>query len=174
MTKAVRTRGRWVEVSADDIAKATRNNSRHCAVAVAIHRLRPDARAITVDISTIRYSKPKQRKRFIFITPARVQEYIAAFDAGKKIEPFSFSMPHEAFVHPMAKVDKLEKTAGKTLRVKKATAKVKAHSKGPTKHYVVEGRKGPPQSKRAKEYRIFGRRVLRENWPQHAHGVVVP
>ena len=173
MTRAVRHKGRWVEVVQGDIDKATRSNSRHCAVAVAIGRLRPDARAITVDISTIRYSVPKVRKRFIFLTPTKVQDYIAAFDAGKKIDPFSFSMPQEAFVHPMSvvvrKVEKVEKARGR-----KGSAKVKALPKGPSRHYVVEGRKAPPQSKRAKEYRHFGRRVLRENWTQHAHGVVVP
>jgi hypothetical protein len=61
------------------------------------------------------------------------------------------------------------------VREKPSTTKAATYCQLPRNSaYVVEGRKGPPQAKRANEYPVFRRRVLRENWPLHADVVVVP
>jgi hypothetical protein len=79
-----------VHVTDSDIAKAKQNDSMMCVVAQAIARTFPDARRISVDIQSIRWSDVQGRHTYL--TPYAVQGYIVAFDAGDDINPFSFSL----------------------------------------------------------------------------------
>jgi hypothetical protein len=82
-----RTRFNFV-VTAEDIAKATANDSYKCVVATAIARTVKDARKIEVDLQTIRWSDSEGRH--VFLTPFSVAGYVIAFDAGEELFPFKF------------------------------------------------------------------------------------
>jgi len=89
MAKKTNAFGRLtVQVTEADIAKAKANDSMMCVVAQAIARTFPEARRISVDIQSIRWSDPKGRHTYL--TPYSVQGYIVAFDAGDDIHPFTF------------------------------------------------------------------------------------
>lgn len=79
-----------IQVTEADITKAESNNSMRCVVAQAIARTIPDASRISVDVQTVRWSAGNER--FVFLTPYSVQGYVVAFDAGDKIEPFTFNL----------------------------------------------------------------------------------
>jgi hypothetical protein len=80
---------RRITVTQDIIDTAVRNDSKHCAVADALAATIPDASHIIVDLNTLRFTM-KNGKRWAYITPNRVGDYIIAFDAGETIEPFTF------------------------------------------------------------------------------------
>jgi hypothetical protein len=83
-----RKRTRWdIEVTAEDIEKAHRNDSYRCVLAQAIARQVPGARNIDVDLRTIRWSD--DAGRHVFLTPYTAAGYVVAFDAGDELEPFS-------------------------------------------------------------------------------------
>lgn len=85
-----------VEVTPEIIADATREDSGHCMIAEAVKAALPHARQVSVDIQTIRYSDPRTRARYIFLTPRLAQSALVAFDAGEEIEPFKVQLrnPH--------------------------------------------------------------------------------
>jgi len=83
---------KYIEVLQEDIDRAIANCSNRCAVAEAIRRYYPTAVRMRVDLATIRFTLPEKQKRYIYLTPAKAQEYIIAFDAGEKLEPFSFRL----------------------------------------------------------------------------------
>jgi hypothetical protein len=81
---------RSVSVTLKNINDSIPANSSHCMIADAIKRSFPESRNISVDIQTIRWSEPKKRQRYIFLTPARAQRAIIDFDEGKKPKAFRF------------------------------------------------------------------------------------
>jgi hypothetical protein len=80
-----------VDVTQEDIDQAVRSNSRKCAVAVALARTLPDATRISVDVQTVRFTDGRGVRR-IYLTPTAPERYLISFDAGDKIEPFSFGL----------------------------------------------------------------------------------
>jgi hypothetical protein len=79
-----------VRVTENDIKWAVREDSTRCMVAKALARQVDDAHRIEVDTQTIRFTTATGR--FAYLTPLRVQQYVAAFDAGDPVEPFEFSL----------------------------------------------------------------------------------
>ena len=79
-----------IEVTADDIAQATRSDSVRCVVVQAVARSIPDATRIDVDLQAVRFTIGDQR--LLYLTPYTVQGYIVAFDAGDDIIPFGFRL----------------------------------------------------------------------------------
>jgi hypothetical protein len=79
-----------IKVTPEDIATAKRKDSYKCVVTQAIARAIPEATRIETDTQTIRFTW--QDTRYMFLTPASVQGYVIAFDAGDPIEPFSFHL----------------------------------------------------------------------------------
>jgi hypothetical protein len=79
-----------IKVTPEDIAKAKRNDSYKCVVTQAIARAIPDATRIETDTQTIRFTW--EGNRYMFLTPASVQGYVIAFDAGEPLDPFSFHL----------------------------------------------------------------------------------
>jgi hypothetical protein len=60
-------------------------NSSHCAIAMAIAEAVPDARYIAVDLQTIRWTDPKKKVRYCFLTPSIAQhQIIIPFDQGER------------------------------------------------------------------------------------------
>ena len=87
-----------VDVTQELIDTAVRNNSNRCMVQAAMQHTFPTATHVTVDIHTIRMTLPEDQKRYIYLTPGRVQQYIFDFDEGQKVEPFSFRLESPAWI----------------------------------------------------------------------------
>jgi len=77
-----------LEVSQDIIDSSCKADSSHCMIADAVRKAVPEARSISVDIQTIRFSLPGTRKRYFYITPRQAQLALLDFDAGVPPEPF--------------------------------------------------------------------------------------
>lgn len=90
-----------ITVTREDIDGAIRNVSKHCAVATGIKASVEGCLRPQVDIQTIRWSESATGKRYIYLTPPIVADYIIAFDAGDKIEPFEFDLITPAYTGRM-------------------------------------------------------------------------
>jgi len=79
-----------VDVTQEDIDTALRKNSSRCVVATAIARTVPKATNVTVDVHSIRFTEGG--RRYTYLTPHPVMDYIVAFDAGDVLHPFTFRL----------------------------------------------------------------------------------
>lgn len=82
----------FIKVEKDVIDNAIQRESRHCMIVDAIHKKMPHVKNVQVDVATIRFTNPRVHKRYIYLTPPEAQKQILRFDAGKKIDPFVFSL----------------------------------------------------------------------------------
>jgi len=95
MTKAAPKSPRPViHVSLDSIKTAMRADSAHCMIADSIAAQIPDARNVSVDLATIRWSDPAKGVRYIYLTPRNAQELLIAFDQGwdDLLQPIHFEL----------------------------------------------------------------------------------
>jgi hypothetical protein len=69
-----------IKVTEEDIATAMPKDSGHCAIADAIARQIPDAKSVTVDLQTIRWSDATHR--YTYLTPRKAQTFLVAYDQG--------------------------------------------------------------------------------------------
>lgn len=85
-----------IEVTKDQIDFAIPRDSSHCMIADAVKSAVPLATHVSVDLQTIRFSRPDLRKRFTFLTPRIAQLALVNWDAGNKPDPFHFYLrqPH--------------------------------------------------------------------------------
>src|SRR5262245_29675858 len=146
-----------INVTQEIIDGAVTNTSSRCMVADAVKKAFPRAVRIRVDMQTIRWTDPAQQKRYVYLTPARAQQYIIAFDAGDTIKPFRFRLDRQGRqIIPMVQ---MTPEVQKALHEKTARLKVKRSSGGS----VVEkiGGKAPPLG--PSTTRGFGVRGLRVN-----------
>jgi hypothetical protein len=81
-----------IVVSADLIDRACRADSSHCMIADAIKAQIPDAQHVSVDLQTIRYTRPATGRRYLVLTPAKAQLAIIEFDQGRPVAPFSLNL----------------------------------------------------------------------------------
>jgi hypothetical protein len=81
-----------LHVTQDIIDSAQARNSTHCLIAEALAVARPEAKNISVDLATIRYTDPKKGVRFTYLTPRTAQVCIVNFDQGKPSTPFSLQL----------------------------------------------------------------------------------
>ncbi len=84
-----------IKVTKHHIENGTRKDSHHCMIADAIHSADPTAKYVLVDLQSIRWSNLETGQRYTALTPAIAQSKLIAFDTGKKVEPFMFT------VHPI-------------------------------------------------------------------------
>lgn len=89
---AKRVRLRDIQVTQDDIDKATRENSHSCMIAEAIKRQVPDVKNVAVDVQSIRFYDTKHKRRVAFLTPQECVLGLVRFDRGVPPKPFKFSM----------------------------------------------------------------------------------
>jgi hypothetical protein len=77
-----------VPVTVDpEIAKeAIARDSAHCMWADAVKKAVPNARHVTVDLQTIRFTDPEKRLRYTYLTPRSAQLSLIKFDLGEHIE----------------------------------------------------------------------------------------
>jgi hypothetical protein len=67
------------------IDEAMEKNSSHCATAEAIREQVPEARFISVDLQTIRWTDAIKKVRYVFLTPHAIQGgVIVPFDQGER------------------------------------------------------------------------------------------
>jgi hypothetical protein len=83
-----------VQVTAEHIALAVPRNSGHCMIADAVKEAVPDARNVSVDIQTIRFTR--NRRRYVYLTPRPCQVSLLRFDDGEQPEPFRFHLGRPA------------------------------------------------------------------------------
>lgn len=91
-----------VRVMQADIDGARQANSNKCAIARAIASSLPTASHISVDVASIRFTHDGGSKRSYYMTPAKVQRFIFAFDAGEPVEPFEFAL-RDGTTHAVAR-----------------------------------------------------------------------
>jgi hypothetical protein len=89
-----------ITVTQDNISRSARADSSHCMIANAVREAIPQARNISVDLQTIRYSDPERGVRYTYLTSAAAQAALVAFDEGSLVEPFSFTISN-AYVAPV-------------------------------------------------------------------------
>lgn len=87
-----------VSVTAELIEGAIPMDSSHCMIADAIKKAVPLAKAVSVDLASIRWTDPRAGKRYLYLTPPSVQAALIRFDNGQKPEPFRFTLRNPAQV----------------------------------------------------------------------------
>lgn len=130
------------EITKEHIADAKRRDSQHCMIADAI-QARTDAKYVLVDVQTIRWSNLKKGKRYVYLTPPEAQRAILAFDQGKRVEPFSFTVDNPVHVWAVSRFK------ANTEATRRARAK-----------YERTGRKRAKRKPVVTREREFGMRVL--------------
>ena len=81
-----------VNVTKELIEAAIPLDSSHCMIADAIKVAVPEARSVIVDLAAIRWTNPREGKRYIYFTPGSVQDVLLQFDNGVKPRPFRFDL----------------------------------------------------------------------------------
>jgi hypothetical protein len=81
-----------VEVTEETISHAAKRDSQHCMIADAVRAAFPDAKAISVDLATIRFTDPRKGLRYTYLTPRMAQVELVKFDQGIKTQPFKFRL----------------------------------------------------------------------------------
>jgi hypothetical protein len=84
----------FIEVRQEHIDEALRASSSHCAIAMALQAALPDARFVSVDLQSVRFTDPRRGVRICFLTPHPARELIIGFDQGdaERCKPITFSM----------------------------------------------------------------------------------
>jgi hypothetical protein len=77
-----------VEVTAEDIAGGTRECAGACPVALALNRHVKEASVMCINM----YWRDEAREYHRAPTPDHVRDWFERFDAGRKVEPFSFTV----------------------------------------------------------------------------------
>lgn len=90
-------------VSAEMIATAIPEDSAHCMIADALKAAMPEARSVSVDLATIRFTDPKNGRRYIYLTPIPAQAALLDFDQGRAPEPFTIRAYAAQIVEPREK-----------------------------------------------------------------------
>jgi hypothetical protein len=81
-----------IVVTDEEIKRGVRRDSSHCVAAEAVRSRFPDAKYVSVDLQTIRWSDSKKGERYTYLTPRSVQEFLVKFDQGYELEPFTFKL----------------------------------------------------------------------------------
>lgn len=92
IVQEVRMPSMKVNITPELVERAVQRDSRHCMIAEAIKEQNPHYVHILVDLQTIRWTNPKTAKRYVCLTPEAAAQALVAFDQGRPIEPFSFSL----------------------------------------------------------------------------------
>ncbi len=81
-----------LHITQEIIDAAQVRDSNHCMIAEAIKAARPEAKNISVDLATIRFTDPNKRVRFTYLTPRVAQVCLVNFDQARPAVPFSFQI----------------------------------------------------------------------------------
>jgi hypothetical protein len=122
-----------LHVEQHHIDNAEVKNSHHCMIADALRDAYPEAKFISVDLQSIRFSLFDENRyreervgvRYFYFTPTLAQVALLKFDQGKKLKPFEFTM--------RSGITKLIRWSKKKDKVKRSHAR-----KGTAKHRVIK------------------------------------
>jgi len=81
-------------VDAKSIEEAVERDSSHCMIAESVKKMYPEAKYVSVDIQTIRFSNRKKKERYVYLTPRNAQVAIVEFDVGIHPDPFDVYVRH--------------------------------------------------------------------------------
>lgn len=83
-----------IQVLQRHIDQSMQKNSSHCMIAEAIKETLPNAKFVSVDLQTIRWTDPQKGLRYVVLTPKLAQLQLIAFDQGDldNLQPFEFEM----------------------------------------------------------------------------------
>jgi len=88
--KRQRVRTIRLAVTEDLVQAALPADSGHCMIADAVKAAVPNAKAVSVDLATIRWTDPRMGRRYIYFTPPSVQRALLLFDNAVLPKPFTF------------------------------------------------------------------------------------
>jgi len=117
-----RPRAPWLtlQVTKEIAEESVNRDSAHCMIAEAVKTAFPDARHVSVDVQTIRFTDPAKNLRYTYLTPRVAQVAIIQFDQGVLPDEFSVRLTG-------GHVTKANlKTRRKAGEVREGTAKQKA------------------------------------------------
>lgn len=77
-----------LKVDAETIAESCERDSSHCMIAESVRVSFPNAKRISVDLQTIRFSDADKGLRYTYLTPRTAQIALIDFDQGRPPEPF--------------------------------------------------------------------------------------
>ena len=77
-----------VKITPEIIERSKRANSKACMIAEAIKESFPEAKAVSVDLQTCRFTDHKRGLRYTYLTPRTGQKPLIDFDQGIHPEPF--------------------------------------------------------------------------------------
>lgn len=80
------------EVDTETITASCRRDSSHCMIADALQGAVPNAKYISVDLATIRFTDLAAGVRYIYLTPRPAQAALLAFDQGEPADPFTIRL----------------------------------------------------------------------------------
>jgi hypothetical protein len=92
-----------IRVTDDLIETALPKNSEHCMIADAVKVAFPTAKAVSVDLATVRFSDPAKGLRYIYLTPRFAQAALVDFDEGRRPQAFQFELTRAAQIVTMYK-----------------------------------------------------------------------
>lgn len=139
-----------INVTQEAIDKAIPKNSGHCMIADSIKDQYPWAKAVSVDIQTIRKTDSRRGVRYIYLTPHKPAENLLKWDYGTKPTPYEFTVREAHVVSSGNRVAKLKTHGGQTTPLpKKATIR---KNKGSTKVPTRVGGKEPPNYSVRREF----------------------
>lgn len=118
-----------IKVTKPNILNAVRKDSHRCMIADAIHQCDPEAKYVSVDIQQIQWSNLRNRVRYFALTPPKAQLALLAFDSGRDVKPFEFTI-HDRFLRQVGWHG--DKEVLKKIRKRHAEGKSKKQTK---RHY---------------------------------------
>ena len=129
-----------VKITKKQIDEAIRGNSSHCMIADAVKEQVPDAKYVSVDLQSIRWTDTKKGRRYTYLTPPRAQRALVKFDQGEPVAGFQMTL-QGAFI--------TETETARRARLGDDTAKAKlmrpkGQGNGPRVKAVRVGGKTPP------------------------------
>lgn len=164
-----------IDVGEPHCERAIQRDSSHCAVADAIAEQVPNARNISVDLQTIRWSDPSVGLRYIYLTPRPAQEMLIAIDEGwdDLVKPIRFELRNAQVVPMKRRVTDTNGVRKQTPYGK--TTLAKADRQGTGGSLIRTGGKPPPLAALANsprktlgKRRAFGLKSLRRPYGERS------
>jgi hypothetical protein len=81
-----------VIVTPETIARSMPANSKACMLAESIKEAFPNAKTVSVDLQSCRFTDPDRGLRYTYLTPRTAQKALIDFDQGIQPQPFEITL----------------------------------------------------------------------------------